>query len=173
MAPTTTSRSPSPPTKRLLRELHDQSTSPLPFLRHLGPLSETDLFTWSVILSGPPSTAYEHGLWRLSISIPPTYPLAPPAIRFDTRIIHPNIGFKDGEICLDLLKGGEKGGGDGGGWTPAYTVARTLEAVWLLLRYPEVDSPLNVDVAVLLREGDAVAAEGLVRWGCEEWRWKG
>ena len=70
---------------------------------------------------------------------------------------------------MDLLNISQNAGE--GGWTPAYTVARTLEAVWMLLRYPEVDSPLNVDVAVLLRAGDGVAAEGLVRWGCGVWRW--
>ncbi|KAL9007406.1 MAG: hypothetical protein Q9173_007315, partial [Seirophora scorigena] len=109
------------------------------------------------------------GTWRLTISIPATYPLAPPTIAFATRIIHPNIAFRSGEICLDLLRSsqqptrerGEGGRGAAGGWTPAYTVARSLEAVWLMLRYPEVDSPLNVDVAVLLRTGDAVAADGL------------
>ena len=39
-----------------------------------------------------------------------------------------------------------------------------------MLAYPEPESPLNVDVAVLLRQGDLIGAEGLVRWGCEEWR---
>lgn len=43
----------------------------------------------------------------------------------------------------------------------------------MLLQYPDVESPLNVDVAVLLRNGDRVGAEGLVRWCCWEWRWEG
>ncbi|KAI4124974.1 MAG: hypothetical protein LQ338_004524 [Usnochroma carphineum] len=162
------SRSPSPPTKRLIQELRNYITNPLPFLQHLGPKNEDQLFEWEAVMQGPQGTAYEAGLWHLTISIPTTYPLSPPTVTFDTRIIHPNISFQSGEICLDLLKAKQEGG-----WTPAYTIARTLEAIWLMLRYPEVDSPLNVDVAVLLRTGDAVAAEGLVRWGCGEWRWKG
>jgi len=48
-----------------------------------------------------------------------------------------------------------------------------LEAVHHLLTHPEVDSPLNVDIAVLMREGDAVGAEGLVRFWCWERRWGG
>ncbi|KAL8751773.1 MAG: hypothetical protein Q9199_006196 [Rusavskia elegans] len=32
-----TSRSPSPPTKRLLQELKDHNSEPFPFLQHLGP----------------------------------------------------------------------------------------------------------------------------------------
>lgn len=163
------SRSPSPPTKRLLQELRAASTDPPLFLQHLGPKTESQLFEWEAVMRGPSNTAYENGLWHLTMSIPTTYPLVPPQIRFDTRIIHPNISFQSGEICLDLLKSK----GEEGGWTPAYTIGRTLEAIWLMLRYPEVDSPWNVDVAVLLRNGDAVAAEGLVRWACAEWRWRG
>ena len=44
-----------------------------------------------------------------------------------------------------------------------------------MLANPGVDSPLNVDVAALLRSGDAVGAESLVRWGCalREGRYEG
>lgn len=48
-----------------------------------------------------------------------------------------------------------------------------LEAVHQLLRYPEVDSPLNLDVAGLLKQGDRVGGEGLVRFWCGERRWEG
>lgn len=34
------------------------------------------------------------GRWKLDISIPDTYPLHPPTIKFKTRICHPNIHFK-------------------------------------------------------------------------------
>ncbi len=194
----TASRSPSPPTKRLLQELKDHNSEPLPFLQHLGPKSESQLFKWEAVMRGPGGTAYEgmlcfptitpspmrkqsktkqqlddpitEGKWHLRISLPTTYPLSPPAITFTTPLIHPNISFKTGEICLDLLNTSP---GGGGAWSPAYTVSKCLEAVWMMLRYPEVDSPLNVDVAVLLRNGDAVAAEGLVRWGCGEWKYRG
>lgn len=64
--------------------------------------------------------------------------------------------FKTGEICLDLLKAS---------WTPAYGVVSALEAVQQLLGAGgEPDSPLNLDVARLVREGDLVGAEGLVRF---------
>lgn len=96
--------------------------------------------------------------------MPQTYPYAPPAIRFETPVCHPNVHFGTGEICLDLLKGA---------WTPAYTISSTLAAVRQLLTEPEVDSPLNVDVAQLLREGDAIGAEGLIRFWCGEKRWDG
>ena len=72
--------------------------------------------------------------------------------------------MKTGEICLDLLKSS---------WSGAYTISSTLSAVHQLLTYPESNSPLNVDVAALFRMGDLIAAEGLIRWCCGQWRWDG
>lgn len=64
--------------------------------------------------------------------------------------------MKTGEICLDLLKTS---------WTPAYGIVSTLEAVQQLMSAGgEVDSPLNIDLARLVRDGDLVGAEGLVRF---------
>ena len=90
--------------------------------------------------------------------------MAPPKIRFVTTICHPNIHFKTGEICLDLLKDN---------WSPAYTIAQTLAALHHLLADPVPDSPLNVDVAALLRDGDRVGFESLVRYYTHEYRWVG
>lgn len=97
--------------------------------------------------------------------MPETYPLHPPKIRFVTPVVHANVALDTGEICLDLLKGA---------WTPAYSVLESVRAVRTLLGYPEVDSPLNVDLAALLRGGDAVAARALVEcWVADEGRYDG
>lgn len=102
------------------------------------------------------------GLWSLSITIPPNYPLSPPSIHFRTRISHPNVSFTTGEICLTLLTAEH--------WSPVYTLSSTLSAIQQLLTDPRPDSPLNVDVAALLRDGDLVAWESLVRFYTEEER---
>lgn len=95
------------------------------------------------------------GLFTLHLTIPPTYPNNPPTITFATPCCHPNVSFSTGEICLDLLKSA---------WTPAYGLVSSLEAVQQLLSAGgEADSPLNLDVARLVREGDLVGAEALVR----------
>ncbi|KAJ2901295.1 ubiquitin-conjugating enzyme/RWD-like protein [Zalerion maritima] len=91
--------------------------------------------------------------------------MAPPSIVFSTPIVHPNIALDTGEICLDLLKKD--------GWSGTYTVAECVKAVRLLLGLPEVDSPLNVDVAALIRSGDRVAARALVEFWCREEGFKG
>lgn len=105
------------------------------------------------------------GLWHLRISIPPNYPLAPPTINFTTRISHPNISFTTGEICLTLLTTEH--------WSPVYTLSSTLTAIHQLLTDPQPDSPLNVDVAALLRDGDLAGWESVVRYWTGEERWQG
>ena len=111
------------------------------------------------------STDKKGGLWSLTITLPPSYPLSPPQIRFRTRISHPNISFSTGEICLTLLTNEH--------WSPVYTLSTTLTAIQQLLTDPQPDSPLNVDVAALLRDGDLVGWESVVRFWTEEERWVG
>lgn len=106
------------------------------------------------------------GRWLLIIQVPATYPLEPPSIRFATPVVHPNVHLETGEICLDLLRKDQ-------GWSGTYTVAECVKAVRMLLGMPEVDSPLNVDVAALLRNGDTLAARGLVELWCREQRFDG
>ncbi|KAK1076943.1 hypothetical protein LTR33_008508 [Friedmanniomyces endolithicus] len=141
--------------KRLIKELEQYSRDLSPAVSRLEAVGD-DLTHLTADLRGSEGTAYEGGTWTLSISIPPSYPNTPPEIHFQTPICHANVSFKTGEICLDLLKTS---------WTPAYGIVSTLEAVQQLLSAGgEPDSPLNIDVAVLLREGDSVAAESLVRF---------
>lgn len=130
-------------------------------IENLGPVSDAELDHWTAILKGPRGTAYEGGRWKLDVRIPHNYPLAPPDVRFVTRVCHPNVHLQTGEICLDLL---------GDAWSAAYTIAQTLTAVHQLLTDAAPDSPLNVDVAALLRDGDRVGAESLVRFYVRQFR---
>ncbi|KAI9369876.1 ubiquitin-conjugating enzyme/RWD-like protein [Aspergillus egyptiacus] len=156
---------PSSTTQRLLRELKDYTKNPNEALLHLAPVSEDDLFNWEAVLKGVKGTPYEDGLWLITLTIPPTYPLSPPTIRFSTPISHPNISFTTGEICLTLLTTEH--------WSPVYTLSSTLTAIHQLLSDPSPDSPLNVDVAALLRDGDIPAWESVVRYFTRTERWKG
>ncbi|KAI5840526.1 ubiquitin-conjugating enzyme/RWD-like protein [Morchella snyderi] len=146
-----------PATRRLIKELSDYRADPNPCLELLEPVSEDDLLHWHALLKGVENTPYEGGKWRIDIKIPANYPYSPPIMTFLTGICHPNVHLKTGEICLDLLKTN---------WSPAYTISMTLTAIHQLLQSPEPDSPLNVDAAAVLRTGDNVGYESLVRlWG--------
>ncbi|KAI7851474.1 ubiquitin-conjugating enzyme/RWD-like protein [Circinella umbellata] len=142
--------------RRLIKELRDfdKEAASHPEILELAPESDHDLRQWKACLAGLPGTPYEGGVFDLSIQIPRNYPIHPPTMQFTTKICHPNVHFKTGEICLDILKTE---------WSPAWTLKSTVLAVSLLLSNPEPSSPLNCDAANLLRCGDMLAYENLIR----------
>ncbi|DAA77516.1 TPA_exp: Uncharacterized protein A8136_6062 [Trichophyton benhamiae CBS 112371] len=154
---------PASTTKRLLRELKEYSKAPNDALLSLAPVSDDDLLHWEAVLKGVPDSPYEDGLWLLRIAVPTTYPMHPPKITFATPICHPNISFSTGEICLTLLTSEH--------WSPVYTISSTLSAIHQLLTDPSPDSPLNVDVAALLRDGDLLGWTRLVKYWTATERW--
>mmetsp|Transcript_58039 Transcript_58039/g.184437 ORF Transcript_58039/g.184437 Transcript_58039/m.184437 type:complete len:155 (-) Transcript_58039:191-655(-) len=106
---------------------------------------ESNIFKWTAFIKGPADTPYEGGTFQLDIIVPEAYPLVPPAIRYVTKIFHPNVHYKTGEICLDILKMA---------WSPAWTLQSVCRATVALLSHAEPDSPLNCDAGNLLRAGD-------------------
>ncbi|XP_074572717.1 protein PEROXIN-4-like [Curcuma longa] len=97
---------------------------------------DSNIFKWTALIKGPSETPYEGGVFQLAFAIPEQYPLLPPQVRFLTKIFHPNVHFKTGEICLDILKNA---------WSPAWTLQSVCRAIIALMSHPEPDSPLNCD----------------------------
>jgi hypothetical protein len=66
------------------------------------------------------------------------------------QIFHPNVHFRTGGICLDILKKE---------WSPAWGSARERPAgaVCALLSDPDADPPLNCDAGNMVRGGHLVA----------------
>lgn len=98
-------------------------------------------------IKGPDGTPFEGHYFQIDLQIPQGYPIDPPIAKFLTPIFHPNIKFKQGEICLDILKAE---------WTPAWGIQTLCTAVQLLLSEPVPDSPLNTLAGNLLRYHDEV-----------------
>lgn len=73
--------------------------------------------------------------------------MAPPKVRFLTKMFHPNID-KVGRICLDILK--DK-------WSPALQIRTVLLSIQALLSAPNPDDPLANDVAELWKKDEAGA----------------
>lgn len=101
----------------------------------------------------PPSPLLAAGIFKLELFLPEEYPMAPPKVRFLTKIYHPNID-RLGRICLDILK--DK-------WSPALQIRTVLLSIQALLSAPNPDDPLANDVAEHWKRNEM---EALATGGC-------
>mmetsp|Transcript_32135 Transcript_32135/g.55495 ORF Transcript_32135/g.55495 Transcript_32135/m.55495 type:complete len:150 (-) Transcript_32135:628-1077(-) len=117
-------------------------------------LVNDDFLHWRAIIPGPEDTPFSGGRFHLDIRVPQRYPFAAPKVAFLTKIFHPNVHFKTGEICLDILKTD---------WSPAWTIESLCRAISALMATPNPDSPLNCDAGNMLRAGDVRAYQSLAQ----------
>jgi len=94
------------------------------------------------VLKGPPDSPYEHGTFKLKLTIAETYPLQPPKCAFITKVFHPNISG-NGDICLDILDTR---------WSEELTLQNVVLSVLSLLTDANAEDPLCPDVARLYRQ---------------------
>ncbi|KAL0082216.1 ubiquitin-conjugating enzyme E2 N [Phycomyces blakesleeanus] len=115
---------------------------------------DDNLRYFDVIIAGPTQSPFEGGVFRLELYLPEDYPMAPPKVRFLTKIYHPNID-KLGRICLDILK--DK-------WSPALQIRTVLLSIQALLSAPNPDDPLANDVAQHWKENEKDAISTAHEW---------
>ena len=135
---------------RLTRELKDLSETGEFNIQAI----DEDLNVLRAVIPGPDHSPYKGGTFRLEMHIPPEYPLAAPHVAFTTRIFHPNVDSRNGDVCLDILKSE---------WSPAWGVATVCRAIVALLDAPNAESPLNCDAGNLIRSGDLLAFNSVAR----------
>lgn len=90
----------------------------------------------------PPDAAspYHPGRFAILLTLPADYPFKPPAVRFLTRVYHPNITNDSlGNVCLGLLKPDQ--------WKPSTKIVAVLDALRDLLDNPQPDDPLENRIA--------------------------
>ncbi|KAL6076893.1 E2 ubiquitin-conjugating enzyme, variant 2 [Balamuthia mandrillaris] len=63
-----------------------------------GPIDDKNMFLWQATLFGPYETAWEGGIFNLTLKFSPDYPQKPPKVRFTSPIYHPN-----GTLCSLFL----------------------------------------------------------------------
>ncbi|KAI9737034.1 MAG: hypothetical protein M1834_000624 [Cirrosporium novae-zelandiae] len=128
--------------KRLTKELCDLQKSP-PEATTVSLLSDSDLYTWAITLTGPPNTPFSSGLFHLTLTFPHTYPFSAPTLSFKTKILHPNVS-SDGKglMCLGILKAES--------WKPSMRIEAVLRAARELLIEPNVEDAVETSVAELM-----------------------
>uniref|UniRef100_A0AAF6ZK77 Ubiquitin conjugating enzyme E2 D1 n=1 Tax=Bos taurus TaxID=9913 RepID=A0AAF6ZK77_BOVIN len=130
--------------KRIQKELSDLQRDP-PAHCSAGPVGDDckldSLARILVPLIVQPDSAYQGGVFFLTVHFPTDYPFKPPKIAFTTKIYHPNIN-SNGSICLDILRSQ---------WSPALTVSKVLLSICSLLCDPNPDDPLVPDIAQIYK----------------------
>ena len=102
---------------------------------------------FAVSVEGPPDSPYAQGVFQMELFLPADYPMAPPKVRFLTKIYHPNVD-KLGRICLGILK--DK-------WSPALQIRTVLLSIQALLSAPNPDDPLDTGVAEMWKTNEKEA----------------
>ncbi|KAE9552834.1 hypothetical protein FO519_003947 [Halicephalobus sp. NKZ332] len=138
--------------KRILKETQRLFDDPVPGISAIP--DETNARYFHVIITGPDGSPFEGGTFKLELFLPEEYPMAPPKVRFVTKIYHPNID-KLGRICLDILK--DK-------WSPALQIRTVLLSIQALLSAPNPDDPLATDVAEHWKTNEADAIRTAQEW---------
>jgi ubiquitin-conjugating enzyme E2 D/E len=147
--------------KRLTNEFNDikkAKSLPFPDEKLFGinayPTDASDILKWTAIISNEciKDTPYEDGIFELSLEFPNLYPFRPPVVKFITPIYHCNV-TTNGRISLNILADD---------WSPALTTTKILLGVCFLLKYPNPDEPVRVDVGKLLKR-DKEKHDKLVR----------
>lgn len=112
---------------RLMTELRVMKSDPLDGIQ-AEPLDDCACH-WQATLEGPSGSPYEGGLFFLFIKVPESYPLAPPIVRFITKIFHPNVS-RHGDIGIDSIHQN---------WSLALTMSKLLISIQSLLTDPFCD----------------------------------
>ena len=138
--------------RRIIKETERLAADPVPGVS-ASPY-EDNLRYFNVIIAGPSESPYESGTFQLELFLPADYPMAPPKVRFLTKIYHPNID-RLGRICLDVLK--DK-------WSPALQIRTILLSIQALLSAPNPDDPLANDVAEIWLSDETRAIQTARDW---------
>ncbi len=127
----------TPARKRLLRDFKRLQKDP-PTGIQAAPV-DNNIMQWQAVIIGPDDTPWEGGTFKLLLEFNEDYPNKPPAVKFVSKLFHPNV-YNDGKICLDILQNQ---------WSPIYDIAAILTSIQSLLSDPNPASPANAEASQL------------------------
>jgi len=125
--------------KRLLRDIEELRNAGFQIQSEDGKSELTNFETFVTVLQGPKDTPYFGGSWKIRFTFTTMYPFTSPSVGFVDKILHPNVDWASGTICLDALN--KK-------WSPVFSLKHIMESLLpYLLIYPNPNDPLNRDAA--------------------------
>lgn len=118
----------------------------------------------------------------MDLQFPSEYPFKAPKVRFLTRVYHPNVKSQSGEICADIInevreKLEEEESCEGIGcltnglfavvlqnWAPTLNVLHCLTAIKQILEQPDMDNPLEPEIAKQMHENKTDFEKTALDW---------
>ncbi|CAH0487697.1 unnamed protein product [Peronospora farinosa] len=116
---------------------------------------DNDLMHWNAMLAGPENSPYSGGVFNLDLVFPIEYPFKAPKVRFLTRVYHPNVKSQSGEICADIINEN---------WAPTLNVLHCLTAIKQILEQPDMDNPLEPEIAKQMHENKTDFEKTALEW---------
>jgi ubiquitin-conjugating enzyme E2 I len=109
--------------------------------------SVTDMTVWNCSIPGKAGTAWEGGVYPITLTFGKDYPAKPPRVAFPPGFFHPNV-YPTGKVCLSILNE-EKG------WKPSVSIKQILVGVQELLDAPNLSDPAQQEAYDKLRRSKA------------------
>jgi ubiquitin-conjugating enzyme E2 G1 len=118
-------------------------------------LNDKNPYLWNILIFGPNDTIFEGAIFKCQIIFSNEYPNKAPKFKFISEFKHPNI-YIDGSICISILHDDIIQSYDDEDiserWTPIQSVNTIVLSIISLLVSPNLNSPANVDIALLWRD---------------------
>ena len=122
--------------KRLSKEMNDFNNDPVPGVQIK--LVQDEIINWNVEIQGPAGTPYEGGTFVVNVDFSDNYPFKCPAMKFVTKIYHPNIKTETGEICAEAIKNS---------WVPTLNANFIIKMLVELISNPNGENPQEAEIA--------------------------
>uniref|UniRef100_A0A8C9QE25 Ubiquitin-conjugating enzyme E2 U n=1 Tax=Spermophilus dauricus TaxID=99837 RepID=A0A8C9QE25_SPEDA len=102
-----------------------------------------DMLKWQAEIEGLQNSSLHGFVLQLTIEFTSEYNLAPPVVKFTTIPFHPNVDPYTGQPCIDFLDNPKM-------WNTGYTLSSILLALQVMLSYPVLENPVNMQATQML-----------------------
>nr|XP_034358484.1 ubiquitin-conjugating enzyme E2 U [Arvicanthis niloticus] len=102
-----------------------------------------NMMSWKAEIEGLRNSVCEGLVFHLTLDFSEEYNFVPPVVKFVTIPFHPNVDPYTGKPSINILDKPAK-------WKTSYTVLSILLDIQMLLSYPSLKNPVNLEAAQLL-----------------------